>query len=96
MTFTIILISALSVFHNNWSFWAKTCSRQPKIVAGAIGFSTSVMLYLGIFELFIKPMQLLLWSNVVLWFLTGIIVIAIIDWLLPHFHHHLANKNKSH
>lgn len=89
----IILISSLSIFSTIVGvFWARLCSDRPKIVAGAIGFSTAIMLYLGIFELCIKSMQLLPWINVIFWFVIGLLVIAIIDWILPHFHHHTANK----
>lgn len=93
---SIFLISSLSVLSTILGvFWAKICSYRPRIVAGAIGFSTAVMLYLGIGELFIKPMQFLPWPTVLFWFLVGMIIIAIIDWLLPHFHHrHPTNKKQ--
>jgi len=95
MAYTILLISSLSIFSTIIGvFWAKNCADRPKIVAGAIGFSTAIMLYLSVFELFIKPMQLLPWQNVIFWFLIGVIVVAIIDWILPHIHHHNTKNTK--
>lgn len=64
---------------------------DPKFLAGALGFSAGVMIYVSLVEIFVKAKDALTdlyglrtgyWYTVIAFF-TGIAFIALIDWLVP-------------
>jgi len=80
---------------------------NPKFLAGALGFSAGVMIYVSLVEIFVKAKDSLVisfgskpgyWFTVISFF-AGIAVIAIIDRLIPSFEnpHEIKNiaKNNS-
>lgn len=84
------------------SFFSKKFN--PKFLAGALGFSAGVMIYVSLVEIFVKAKDALVsiygekrgyWFTV-LSFFVGIAVIAIIDKLIPSFEnpHEIGNISK--
>ncbi len=74
---------------------------NPKFLAGALGFSAGVMIYVSLVEIFVKAKDSLsasygersgYWFTVIAFF-TGIAVIAVIDRLIPSFEnpHEISN-----
>ncbi len=96
MALEIILISSLSIISTIIGiWWARFCVCHQRLIAGAVGFAAGVMLYLSISELLIKPLRSNPWPTVLLWFVLGIIIIALLDWILPHVHHFYGTKKIS-
>ncbi|MFW5688632.1 MAG: zinc transporter ZupT [Spirochaetota bacterium] len=66
-------------------------SFSPKLLAGALGFSAGVMIYVSLVEIFVKARDSLevvfgasqgyLYTTIA--FFAGIILIAVIDWIVP-------------
>jgi len=78
---------------------------NPKFLAGALGFSAGVMIYVSLIEIFVKAKVSLsaglgdkqgYWATVIAFFV-GIAIIAIIDKLIPSFEnpHELRNIESS-
>jgi len=80
-------------------------SFNPKFLAGSLGFSAGVMIYVSLIEIFVKAKDSLTvlyglkqgyWLTVVAFF-GGIALIALIDWLVPSYEnpHELRNIDKT-
>lgn len=80
-------------------------SFNPKFLAGSLGFSAGVMIYVSLIEIFSKAKDSLTviyglkqgyWLTVIAFF-GGIALIALIDWLVPSYEnpHELRNIDKS-
>ena len=80
-------------------------SFNPKFLAGSLGFSAGVMIYVSLVEIFVKAKDSLTslyglktgyWFTVIAFF-SGIAMIALIDWLVPSYEnpHELRNMEKS-
>lgn len=80
-------------------------SFNPKFLAGSLGFSAGVMIYVSLVEIFVKAKDSLIiiygykqgyWLTVLAFF-GGIAIIALIDWLVPSFEnpHELKNLEDS-
>jgi ZIP family zinc transporter len=76
-------------------------SFNPKFLAGSLGFSAGVMIYVSLIEIFIKAKDSLTvlygikqgyWFTVIAFF-SGIAVIALIDWLVPSYENPHELKN---
>jgi ZIP family zinc transporter len=79
---------------------------NPKFLAGSLGFSAGVMIYVSLIEIFVKAQDSLTiiygykqgyWLTVLAFF-GGIAIIALIDWLVPSYENphelrSLADKN---
>ena len=85
------------------AFFSK--SFNPKFLAGALGFSAGVMIYVSLVEIFVKARDSLsaaygdktgYWYTVIAFFV-GIAVIALIDKLIPSYEnpHEIKNINKN-
>jgi len=66
---------------------------NPKFLAGSLGFSAGVMIYVSLIEIFVKAKDSLTilygykqgyWLTVIAFF-GGIAIIALIDWLVPSY-----------
>lgn len=78
---------------------------NPKFLAGSLGFSAGVMIYVSLIEIFVKAKDSLTilygykqgYFITVLAFFGGIAIIALIDWLVPSFEnpHELKNIDES-
>lgn len=77
---------------------------DPKFLAGALGFSAGVMIYVSLVEIFVKAKDALIelyglregyWLTVIAFF-GGIAFIALIDWLVPSHEnpHEMSNLEK--
>ena len=74
---------------------------NPKFLAGSLGFSAGVMIYVSLVEIFVKAKDSLVEvhglkaGNVytVIAFFAGIAVIALIDWMIPSFDNPHEIKN---
>jgi len=77
---------------------------NPKFLSGALGFSTGVMIYVSLVEIFVKARDALSasfgekqgYTITVIGFFTGIAIIALIDWLIPSAEnpHEIKNIDK--
>ena len=76
---------------------------NPKFLAGSLGFSAGVMIYVSLVEIFVKAKDSLAavyglkpgyWATVIAFF-TGIGIIALIDKLVPSFENPHELKNMS-
>lgn len=76
-------------------------SFNPKFLAGSLGFSAGVMIYVSLVEIFVKAKDSLIiiygykqgyWLTVLAFF-GGIAIIALIDWLVPSFENPHELKN---
>ena len=74
---------------------------NPKFLAGSLGFSAGVMIYVSLVEIFVKAKDSLTiiygykqgyWLTVLAFF-GGIAIIALIDWLVPSFENPHELKN---
>ena len=80
-------------------------SFNPKFLAGSLGFSAGVMIYVSLVEIFVKAKDSLTvlyglkqgYTLTVIAFFGGIALIALIDWLVPSHEnpHELKNIEKS-
>ncbi len=81
------------------SFMSKSFS--PKFLAGSLGFSAGVMIYVSLVEIFVKAKESLILAHgiktgnvyTVIAFFSGIAVIALIDKLIPSFENPHEIKN---
>lgn len=81
------------------SFLSK--SYNPKFLAGSLGFSAGVMIYVSFVEIFVKAKDALVavhgiksgYTYTVIAFFSGIAVIALIDMLIPSFENPHEVKN---
>jgi ZIP family zinc transporter len=90
-------------FGSLMSFFSKKFS--PKLLAGSLGLSAGVMIYVSLVEIFFKAKDALSvqfgdktgYTFTVISFFAGIAVIAIIDKLIPSFEnpHEIGNINES-
>lgn len=84
------------------SLWSKKFN--PKFLAGSLGFSAGVMIYVSMVEIFVKAKDSLVVAHgaktgniyTVIAFFSGIALIAIIDKLIPSFEnpHEIKNINE--
>jgi ZIP family zinc transporter len=84
------------------SLWSKKFN--PKFLAGSLGFSAGVMVYVSLVEIFVKAKDSLILAHgdktgniyTVISFFAGIALIAIIDKLIPSFEnpHEIKNINE--
>ena len=91
-------------FGSLMSFFSKKFS--PKLLAGSLGLSAGVMIYVSLVEIFFKARDALAaqfgdktgYTYTVIAFFAGIAVIALIDKLIPNFEnpHEIGNINESH
>jgi ZIP family zinc transporter len=88
MNYLVILILAfLSGITTIIGVWlAIWCKNNNKAIVAGIGFSTGIMLLISFFELIPESIQVAsVWSTIIS-VLAGIIVVAILDWIIPHAH----------
>lgn len=67
-------------------FLAFCCKNNIKAIVTGIGFSTGIMLLISFFELIPEALNNSPFINVILAFIAGIIVLALLNYLIPHSH----------
>jgi ZIP family zinc transporter len=87
MTLIIILISGLSIISTVIGVGlAYFLAKDKKIINFSFGFSAAVILLLSLFELLLEPLKYAGAASIFAFFLLGVFMILILDWLIPHFH----------
>ena len=88
MNYLVILIlaflSGITTIIGTWL--AICCKNNNKAIVAGIGFSTGIMLLISCFELIPESIQASSVLRTIISVLAGIIVVAILDWIIPHTH----------
>jgi ZIP family zinc transporter len=87
--FLLTLLAGLSTEGGSFIYLSKRFS-QKKFLGFFLGLSAGVMIYLSFMELLPVSVKALGFLNANIFFFLGIIIIALIDFLLPH--HYLEEK----
>ena len=80
----LALISGMTTFIGAWL--AVCCRNNNKTIVAGIGFSTGIMLLISFFELIPEALKQTPLQNVLLSSLAGFVLLALLNFILPHSH----------